>query len=173
MLNELNGLWHAGLLDMMLDNPKDWDSLIIDRRKPTTYRLFTTFGKRRLCLHKFNPCDSSEAFPHPHPWPGAFRILSGSYNMKLGWSKDRFSEPDKWTNILLTKGSSYEIVDPLLWHSVIPTMVTHTIMLNDEPWPEDIAHSQVRRTAGKDLEKMTDQQKYETLQFFKTLIRLE
>jgi len=44
----------------------NWDSLIINRRKPYTYRLFTQIDQDRICLHKFDTCLSEEAFFHPH-----------------------------------------------------------------------------------------------------------
>ena len=77
-------------LNMLPDILRDraaWDSLIVNRRKPYTYRVFTTLPTGlRLCLHKFDPCHTHEAFTHPHPWPGAFIILEGKYKMMSGYS---------------------------------------------------------------------------------------
>lgn len=151
MLANLQKILYDGNLDLDLF---EWDSLIINRRKPVTYRIFTQYADYRLCLHKFNKCDEHEAFLHPHPWPAAFFILSGSYNMLVGSSNDRFTGPSATAKISMVEGSSYEILDPLVWHAVIPNTNTYTIMINDEPWPEDIAHTEVRTTKGKDLEKM-------------------
>jgi len=55
----------------------EWGSLVINRRKPHTYRVFRQFGEYRVCLHRFESCSEEEAFPHPHPWPGAFLLLKG------------------------------------------------------------------------------------------------
>ncbi len=47
------------------------DSLIVNRRKPITYRVFRYLNDGlRVSLHKFDPCARHEAYPHPHPWPG-------------------------------------------------------------------------------------------------------
>ena len=67
----------------MLNQPGLWDSLIINRRKPHTYRIFTQYADLRLCLHKFDMCDEGEAFSHPHPWPAAFMVLKGKYKMNI------------------------------------------------------------------------------------------
>lgn len=147
-----------------------WDSLVINRRKPTTYRIFQQFGQYRVCLHCFHPCDKDEAFRHPHPWPGAFYILKGGYDMELWRSTDRDdTNPTKITSMHLAAGSKYEITDPLLWHSVVPTTTTYTIMVNDQPWQPNIQHSSVRTTAGKDLKQMTQTQLDTYLTRFKNL----
>ena len=62
-------------LPAMLDDPDAWDSLIVNRRKPITYRVFRYLADdTRVSLHKFDPCARHEAYPHPHPWPGAFTV---------------------------------------------------------------------------------------------------
>lgn len=144
------------LVSELVTDPARWDSLVVNRRKPHTYRVFTTLDSGlRVCLHRFNPCDTHEAFVHPHPWPGAFLILDGRYDMQLSRSGDRRDvSPTVVTNLVMAAGSAYEITDPLVWHAVVPQMVTHTIMVNGPAWPADVAHESVRRTAGKDLEKL-------------------
>jgi hypothetical protein len=133
-----------------------WDSLIINKRKPHTYRIFTQIGDYRVCLHKFDVCDETESFYHPHPWPGAFIVLSGSYLMDVGRSVDRLSAPKEVMSLKLTRNSMYEITDPLTWHKITPLEPTYTVMINGEPWDkETVAHTAVRTTKGKDLEKMS------------------
>ena len=45
------------LLPQLISKREVWDSLIVNRRKPYTYRVFTTLPNGlRLCLHKFDPC---------------------------------------------------------------------------------------------------------------------
>jgi hypothetical protein len=136
----------------LLDTPDAWDSLLINRRKPYTYRAFTLWRGYRLCLHRFETCDEAEAVLHPHPWPGAFAILRGSYLMGVGTSADRTSPPRQALRVVLTAGSRYEITSPLTWHSVVPREECYTVMVNGEAWPEDVAHVGVRRTQGKGLE---------------------
>ena len=144
------------LPDMLLC-PSLWDSLLINRRKPYTYRVFTFLKNGdRICLHKFDPCDDREAFKHPHPWPGAFILLEGSYRMNEWLSKDRDDKnPVHVSEHILERFSQYSITNPLTWHNVIPLSTAYTIMINSPPWPPDVAHTEVRTTAGKDLDKMS------------------
>jgi hypothetical protein len=160
-------------LPNMLDIPSIWNSLVINRRKPVTYRLFTQSPidkSQRICLHKFDPCHAHEAFFHPHPWPGAFLILRGSYWMEVGRSKDRLSRPDHVMGMELHDGSIYEIIHPYTWHSVIPRERTYTIMVNGEPWNKDTTHAEVRTTKGKDLDELTEEEKEIYLHTFRVYI---
>lgn len=160
------------LLPELLDDPDKWDSLVINRRKPWTYRVFTFLPDgTRLCLHKFHECDVEEAFLHPHPWKAAFVILRGSYNMTLGRTQTRTqSLPDPVAKIVLTKGCRYEILEPMTWHNVIPTEETYTVMVNDTPWDSEYAHRSVRTTRGKDLDKMPREELIQHLAKFKELL---
>jgi hypothetical protein len=162
------------LLPPILNNRAAWDSLIVNRRKPYTYRVFTGLPNGlRLCLHKFDPCHTHEAFAHPHPWPGAFIILQGMYRMQLGYAcGGRLdANPSEVTTCIFAKHSCYEIINPLTWHAVIPLQTTYTIMVNDEPWDtETTAHKEVRTTRGKDLDKMPEPELLEHLGIFKGLV---
>jgi hypothetical protein len=162
------------LLPSILANREAWDSLIVNRRKPYTYRVFTTLPNGlRLCLHKFDPCHTHEAFAHPHPWPGAFVILQGKYKMNVGYSCGgrQDSAPAEVTTLILNRHSSYEIINPLTWHSVIPLEPTYTVMVNDSPWDtETVAHKDVRTTKGKDLDKMPEPELLEHLSIFQRLV---
>lgn len=159
------------MLPEWLDDASNWDSLIVNRRKPFTYRVFRKWHDLRVCLHKFDVCHTHESFPHPHPWPGAFAILEGSYKMDLFISRDREDTyPAHVSRVLLNEGSSYEIVDPMVWHTVTPLQSTYTVMINGEPWPEDVAHVSVRTTKGKDLDKMPYHELVQHLQKFKGLL---
>ncbi len=159
------------ILPDILKRREAWDSLIVNRRKPYTYRVFTTLPNGlRLCLHRFDPCHTHEAFPHPHPWPGAFVILKGSYKMMIGYSADRKSKFDEATTLVLAKHSCYEILNPLTWHSVIPLESTYTVMVNGTPWDAEIAHAEVRTTKGKDLDKMPEEDLLIHLANFKILV---
>jgi hypothetical protein len=133
----------------------DWESLVINRRKPFTYRAHTQVDDLRVCLHRFEVCDEQEAFLHPHPWPGAFIILKGRYLMTVGKSPDRFTPPVEVAKFELSPGTKYTITDPLTWHSVTPLEECLTVMINGAPWAADVAHTEVRTTKGKDLQAMT------------------
>lgn len=145
-----------------------WGSLVINRRKPHTTRLFKQFGELRVCLHKFEVCTDEEAFPHPHPWPGAFLLLEGSYIQTIGYSVDRFAEPEFLYREKLTPGSSYEIVDPMTWHKIQPTQTTHTVMINGAPFRKP--HREVRTTAGKDLDTLSEKETIDLLSRFNILL---
>jgi len=158
-------------LPKLLYDPSIWQSLEINKRKPFTYRVWTILPNGlRVCLHKFDECSTHEAFDHPHPWPGAFIILHGSYRMRVGYSFNRVSDQQSVAEFNLEKYSSYAIVNPLTWHAVIPNEETYTIMINEEPFAPDIAHLEVRTTAGKDLDKMTDDELTLHLSIFKRLL---
>jgi hypothetical protein len=159
-------------LPSLLNMPSRWDSLIVNRRKPHTYRVFTQVDDLRICLHKFNTCDRHEAFAHPHPWPGAFIIMQGSYHMDTWFSPSRTeSYRHKVASFVLTKHSKYEIINPLTWHSVIPLETTYTVMVNGPAWDKEVAHVDVRRTAGKDLDKMPADELAHHLNIFQLLVR--
>jgi hypothetical protein len=164
-------------LSPLLNQPERWDSLIVNRRKPHTYRVFTYFRQKnplvpefRVCLHKFESCHDHEAFLHPHPWPGAFLILSGRYKMNIGLAPNKTDRPQNVSTFELCKDSMYEITNPLTFHSVIPLETTYTIMINNEPWPETIVHKEVRTTKGKDLDKMPQDELLKHLQIYKSLV---
>lgn len=169
MLNKLEEALKA--VPSLLNDKNRWDSLVINRRKPFTYRVFTQWDDLRICLHKFDTCDTHEAFSHPHPWPSAFAILDGSYKMQVGFSKDRESKPEDVMTVVMSTGSRYEIINPLTWHSVIPLKTTYTIMVNGEPWDtEHVAHKDIRTTKGKDLEKMPENELEQHLKYFHFLV---
>jgi hypothetical protein len=160
-------------LPAIIDDRNAWDSLIVNRRKPYTYRVFTTLPNGlRVCLHKFDPCHTHEAFSHPHPWPGAFIVLQGGYKMQVGYSTSREdSTPANVINMILGKHSCYEITNPLTWHSVIPLETTYTVMINGTPWDAETAHKSVRTTKGKDLDKMPEDELTKHLGIFWCLVR--
>lgn len=140
-------------LPQFLNKPDEWDSLVINRRKPYTYRVFRNFGDFRVCLHKFEPCSQFEAFSHPHPWPAAFLILKGKYVQTLGYSLDLASPPVINYQEILCPYSKYCIIDNKLWHKIQPLETTYTIMVNGQPFEEQ--HKEVKTTKGKDLQKMS------------------
>jgi len=170
MLNKLLELINSGKLSELIELA-NWDSLVINRRQPITYRLFTRIDDLRICLHKFKPCDRHESFYHPHPWPAAFVVLSGGYYMRTGRYKDFNSDEDDLnTSIYLSAGSGYEMTDPLLGHSITPVTDTYTIMINGPEYEKQ--HIGCRRTKGKDLEKLSDRDKEDGLLVFNALIGL-
>lgn len=136
-----------------------WDSLIINRRKPFTYRAFHILNNGvRICLHKFDPCERHDAFFHPHPWPSAMRVMRGKYRMEVGASPDYNKPPMTVMETVLSAGSTYSSDEPNFWHSVQPLETCYSVMVNSAPWSKDVAHFAAPTTKGKDLDKMTDEQ---------------
>jgi hypothetical protein len=163
---------HALLFDIhpALDDTETWDSLIVNRREPFTYRVFRQFGDYRVCLHRFAPCGPQDCFEHPHPWAGAFLMLKGEYIHKVGVAHNLQDSPIVMPfRELVRPYSMYEITDPLVWHSVQPTMESYTIMCNTEPW--SVQHKETRTTKGKDLDKFSPDELRRHLKAFKYLLQ--
>jgi len=76
-----------------IDDVDKWDSLIVNRREPHTYRAFMYVGEDRICLHRFASCNGSDVFRHPHPWPSRIWVLDGIYRMWMGSSPSLAEEP--------------------------------------------------------------------------------
>lgn len=168
MLDTLQKLLSDPHFHMMLNHSILWDSLIINRRKPYTYRVFTQYKDLRICLHEFEDCTNTESFVHPHAWPAAFTVLEGGYNLKIGQSKNTLDTPENWHTLNIMAGSSYEMIDPLEWHAITPFEKTTTIMINGPKYTTP--HSAVRTTKGKDLEKIKEKDKEKFLKRIKNLL---
>ena len=168
--NDLIGKLKSVMRDLpkLLNHPNEWESLIVNRRKPHTYRAWRMLDDNyRVCLHRFEQCSPEEAFVHPHPWPGAFIVLQGSYAMKVGLSSDRKSQPTSVVDTILRAGSIYSITNPLTWHSVQPLETCYSIMINGKPFENP--HEAAPTTKGKDLDKMSEEDLKAHLDFFKNM----
>lgn len=188
MLDKLNTILYL-LPSMVLDVDR-WSSLIVNRRKPHTYRVWTMEGDLRICLHRFELCEPEEAFAHPHPWPAAFKVLEGHYRQKLWMSSSRTADKARRPAVDMIAGPGYEysIENPLTWHNVqpivLPDHVPHkavgiyppsafSVMVNGKPWPKEGAHEQAPTTAGKDLDRMTQGELENHLGVFGELLGVE
>ena len=76
-------------LPELLRDEAGWNSLFIDYHPPTVERLWRTWGEYRVSLHRIHPCERGTALFHPHPWPSAMRILSGEYEMAVGYGSGK------------------------------------------------------------------------------------
>ena len=147
----------------------DWKSLLIDYEPPTVERVYMDLEDGiRLSLHVIQPCDKDQAFFHPHDWPSAIYILSGVYEMKVGYSSG-LTAPPVATTIMLNSGSSYEMVDPDGWHSVRPIgFESRSIMVNGPSWNRPMPKVPQRK-----LNPLSDERKLAILNTFKKdLVRL-
>lgn len=166
MIKKLDEL--APRIHEMLQYPKEWNSLVINKRKPHTFRIFRKFDDIRACCHVFHACEEEDAFAHPHPWPGAFLILGGEYIHTVGFSLDLESQPTFIYKEVVRPFSTYEITHKQLWHKVQPTRTTHTIMINGAEWE---GHADTRTTKGKDLESLTPDNLEKQCREFRSLMR--
>ncbi len=123
------------LPDLLRDSSVSWNTVDVTYETPHVERLWIPLGPNRLNLHRIHPCE--KALSHGHPWPSAVQIISGQYEM--GVAKKFFRKPQ--ATIILTAGSSYEMVDPEGWHYVRPLVgPSLSVMLTGKPWPKDKVH---------------------------------
>lgn len=169
------------IIPHLLSTPEVWQSLIINRRKPHTYRAFLFPEKfssapeldgTRICLHRFEPCEEKDAFLHPHPWPSAMLILSGRYRMRIGASETNQigNKPIIVLDEILSAGCVYSMTEPRGWHAVQPLTTCYSIMINGQPWAPSDVHGDAPTTKGKDLEKMDHEKLLSHLDMFKILL---
>ncbi len=136
-------------------DPARWESIVINKRKPHTYRAFIHHEDTRICLHRFEPCRREDSFPHPHPWPSSMLILSGEYDMAVAHTSDLESaEPMHVIDLTLNAGSVYHMNDRHTWHQVIPRTQCYSLMINGPRWEN--AHNRAPSTGGKGLEAMPE-----------------
>lgn len=151
-----------------------WDTLVINKRKPYTYRAFTYLPDgNRVCLHKFEPCDESESFKHPHAWPAEFLVCYGSYLEEIELYEEYISEisgnliktGNPVVSSVYTQNSWHRIDNRDVFHKVTPLETTYTIMINEKPYM--YPHPDVKTTKGKDLDSMTFLELKKHLEVFK------
>ncbi len=111
-----------------------WRSLDIDYHPPRVERLYRPWRDLRLNLHRIWPCEADAALFHPHPWPSAMKVLSGTYRMAVGYGAGTTAPPVMAT-MLLGPGSCYAMTDPDAWHDVRPIGgPSLSVMLTGQPW---------------------------------------
>lgn len=136
MLEVLFKLIRYKILDLILDEKTPWQTLDVLYETPRVQRLWVQHGDYRINLHRIFPCDT--ALIHPHPWPSAVALLTGSYEMGVG----HINSQSSLATIQLSAGSSYEMIDPEGWHYVKPKEICLSIMLTGKPWPTNKTISQ-------------------------------
>ena len=117
-----------------------WKSLDINYHPPRVERLWTQIDTLRLMIHRIHPTIGTsfdqEALFHPHPWPSAILIVSGQYEMGVGYGETA-QPPPVAARITLGPGGYYEMTDKNGWHYVAPRKESSiSIMLIDTPWEE-------------------------------------
>ena len=152
-------------------DPEMWESLYIDYEKPFVERLWYQFGPIRINLHKIHPCKESEALFHPHPWPSAMHVLSGTYETAVGssiWSE----EPRIALRGIVNGGFKYEMLYANAWHYVRPIGgPAYTLMITGKPWKNAKSWAKIfgerdRRQSLPAMRQLTLEEKANNLLFF-------
>jgi hypothetical protein len=139
--------------------------MYIDYHPPTVERLWRKWGEYRICLHRIHRCAAGEALFHPHPWPSAMRILSGEYEMAVGYGKGEMPPPVA-ARLIASGPFCYEMTDPDGWHYVRP--IGHaalTLMVTGKPWDRPSPKSDMP------LRPLTTEEKSALLRFFRKRYR--
>ncbi|MFQ5598586.1 MAG: hypothetical protein ACE5GK_11105 [Nitrospiria bacterium] len=145
----------------LLNNPKRWESIDIDYHPPRVERVFMQQAELRVSLHCIHPCPAKGALFHPHPWPSAMRILSGRYEMAVGFGPGKETPPISLT-LVSKAGSAYEMIHPNAWHSVRPIgKPVMTLMISGKPW------KRIAPRSAKSLPHLSGDRKGEILTAFK------
>jgi hypothetical protein len=140
MLTTLHEVWEA--LPAWLDEPSLWQSLDIDYHPPRVERLYRAWGPHRVYLHALHPCLPEQALFHPHPWPSAMRVLSGRYEMGVGYGRGDATPPVA-ARLIAGPGLEYEMTDPDAWHYVRPLDgVALSLMVTGPPWDRTAPRSE-------------------------------
>lgn len=138
-----------------------WKTLDVNYHPPRVKRLWGYYGELRISLHKIYPCRNGEALFHPHPWPSAMRILSGRYEMAVGYGGGD-DPPPAAAKLILPAGTSYEMTDKHGWHYVRPLdEPSFSLLVTARPW-------QRSSPKGENLQPLTNADKWEILDFFRT-----
>lgn len=121
-------------LPVLLQDENAWKSLYVDYHPPTVERLWLPWSEYRINLHRIHPCERDEALFHPHPWPSAMRVLSGEYEMAVGYGQGETQPPI--AALMIASGDfRYEMTEPDAWHYVRPLREpTMSLMVTGKPW---------------------------------------
>ncbi len=148
-------------LPRLLAEKDQWQSLNINYHPPFVERVYRSWEGYRIYLHKIHPCGPGEALFHPHPWPSAMHILSGKYEMAVGYGSSDTPPPEA-VKLIASGDLKYEMTDINSWHYVRPIdEMAMTLMVTGKPWR--------RKAPGKnqDLVPLLSEAKEEIIAFFR------
>ena len=167
MINELLSYYRMINDALKKENRQALKSLSIDYHPPFVQRIYFDIGDKRMNLHRMHPCSPEDALMHPHPWPSAVSVLSGSYEMSVGFSEDE-TEPKDTMKFILSKGSHYEMENVNSWHSVAPIVYPSlSVMLTGKPNDRPIKVKPQNK-----LRELTDDEFYSLINDFREVFRL-
>lgn len=125
----------AKLLELIQDRA-GWKGIFVDYEKPFVRRLWRQWQDYRISLHAFEPCNTDESLFHPHPWPQAVKVLSGEYEMGIGYAAGSQAPPIA-CRLRIDASSNpfvYEMTDINGWHYVRPITNVLSLMITGKPW---------------------------------------
>lgn len=150
------------LLPRLLLTPERWKGLDVTYHPPRVERLWTQEDGIRISLHRIHPCAAEEALFHPHPWPSAMRVITGHYEMAIGYGAGEKAPPIATTLKVADGGMVYEMADPDSWHYVRPIGgVAMTVMVTGTPWNRPVPKS------SEPLNPVSDVAREEIFAFFR------
>ena len=155
------------LPDLLREGVDAWRSLDIDYEPPRVERLWRPWGEFRISLHRIHPCET--ALMHPHPWPSAVRVITGRYEMGIGFSEADWHKagrnfegfgyegprgPLEVARVVLGPGAQYEMTNHWGFHYVKPLEESSlSLMVTARPWKQQVFdHSKFGKAA--DLKEM-------------------
>ena len=147
---------------LLLDEQR-WQGKFIDYHPPFVERLWLAWeGDCRVNLHRLLPCESSAALFHPHPWPSIMRVLSGTYEMAVGYGPGQITPPP--AAVLTVSGDLiYEMSEKDAWHYVRPVgEPCYSLMISGPPW------DRWSPAASKPLSALDEEQRQRIFTFFRT-----
>jgi hypothetical protein len=146
-------------LPRLLADADAWDSVYIDYHPPFVERLWRPWGDYRVNLHRIHPCAQADALFHPHPWPSAMHLLSGRYEMAVGYGSGELAPPVA-ARILAAEGSRYEMTHPDAWHYVRPLDApVLTLMVTGKPWgrPSPAPTKKLEPLGSRQFDRLLDE----------------
>jgi len=136
MIDKLQQIEDKMLLELLVQ-PDKWNSLLINYFPPIVERCWIQIGNYRLMLHFIHECKSEEALFHTHRYPSAMHILTGKYEMGLGFGAGD-TPPEKMATIVFDNGGYYDMTHIDGWHYVRPIGgPSATVMLTGKLWDRE------------------------------------
>lgn len=136
MIDKLRQIEDKMLLELLVQ-PDKWNTLLINYFPPIVERCWIQIGNYRLMLHFIHECKSEEALFHTHRYPSAMHILTGKYEMGLGFGAGD-TPPEKMATIVFDNGGYYDMTHIDGWHYVRPIGgPSATVMLTGKLWDRE------------------------------------
>lgn len=110
-----------------------WTGICVNYERPHVERLWRQWGEHRVFLHRLHACDRHVALYHPHPWPSVVWVLPSTFGET--YRTDIGVKDQVLTSIESSGGTTFEMLDPDLYHRVYPTGNSLSIMVIGRPFP--------------------------------------